>query len=225
MRVETIGDATLYLGDCREILPTLGKVDAVVTDPPYGTKVTSWDESIEPAAVRAICDAATGYAVFFYSNTRLAHILNAVRDAGRDAWVAVWHKSNAMGFERRFAPQWVPIVIAYKGNPTFWGRDYIECPVTVQDVSHPTPKPVGATAWCVQGAAKNYGETVLDPFMGSGTTGIACAQLRRRFVGIEREPAYFDEACRRIEEAYRQPRLFDEPPPKPQQQSLLGDAA
>jgi DNA modification methylase len=63
---------------------------------------------------------------------------------------------------------------------------------------------------------------VLDPYMGVGTTGVACANLGRRFIGIEREPTYFDIACRRIEEAYRQPRLFDEPPPKPQQGSLFG---
>ena len=68
------------------------------------------------------------------------------------------------------------------------------------------------------------GETVCDPFMGSGTTGVACAKLGRSFLGIELEPSYFDIACRRIEEAYRQPRLFDEPPPKPVQQSLLGNS-
>lgn len=67
-------------------------------------------------------------------------------------------------------------------------------------------------------------ELVLDPFMGSGTTGVACVNLGRKFIGIEREPTYFDIACRRIEEAHRQPRLFDEPPPKPVQPSLL-DAA
>ena len=64
-----------------------------------------------------------------------------------------------------------------------------------------------------------------DPFMGSGTTGVACANLGRAFIGIEREPTYFDIACRRIEAAYRQPRLFEEPAPKPVQPSLLGDAA
>lgn len=67
---------------------------------------------------------------------------------------------------------------------------------------------------------------ILDPFMGTGTTGVACAQLGLRFVGVEREPAYFETACRRVEEAYRQPRLFDDPPPKPVQSSMFeGDAA
>jgi len=65
----------------------------------------------------------------------------------------------------------------------------------------------------------------LDPFMGSGTTGVACAKLGRHFIGIEREPTYFDIACRRIEEAYRQPRLFAEPPPKAEQLTMLDGAA
>jgi site-specific DNA-methyltransferase (adenine-specific) len=69
------------------------------------------------------------------------------------------------------------------------------------------------------------GGTVLDLFMGSGTTGVACAQRERKFLGIERDQRWFDIACRRIEEAYRQPRLFDEPPPKPVQDKLFGDAA
>jgi site-specific DNA-methyltransferase (adenine-specific) len=69
------------------------------------------------------------------------------------------------------------------------------------------------------------GETILDPFMGSGTCGVSAANLGRRYVGIEIDPTHFDIACRRIAKAYEQPRLFDEPPPKPVQPSLLGDAA
>jgi DNA modification methylase len=192
-----IGRAQLWLGDCRDILPTLPSVDAVVTDPPYGTQVTEWDRPIADEVVASILAATDGYAAFFYSNTRLATLLSAVRDAGRDAWVAVWHKSNAMGFERRFAPQWVPIVIAYNGTLPFWGQDYFMCPVVPQDVEHPTPKPLGVTRWIVERASKQGG-TVLDPFMGSGTTGIAALRLGRSFIGIERDERHFGEACRRI---------------------------
>lgn len=202
-RIETIGDATLYLGDCREIVPTLGRVDASVNDPPYGTDVTTWDISIDAATVSAILAASRGYSAFFYSNTRLAHLLNAVREYGHDAWVAVWHKSNAMGFERRFAPQWVPIVIAYKGNPPFWGKDLFACPIRIQKVDHPTPKQPAITEWLVERSAK-AGETILDAFMGSGTTGIAAAKLGRKFIGIEVDQTYFDLACRRIEDSIKQ---------------------
>ena len=78
--------------------------------------------------------------------------------------------------------------------------------------------------WLVERTSR-AGETILDPFMGSGTTGVACAKLGRRFIGIEIEPRYFDIACRRIEEAYRQPRLFAEPAPKPKQTDMLEGAA
>jgi hypothetical protein len=88
---------------------------------------------------------------------------------------------------------------------------------------HPSPKPLNVTRWFVE--TVNPGRTVLDPFLGSGTTGVACAQIGKAFIGIEREPAYFDLACRRIAEAYRQPRLFAEPEPKPEQAKLFGDAA
>lgn len=83
---------------------------------------------------------------------------------------------------------------------------------------HPTQKPVAVMEW-VLGFVKAH--TILDPFMGSGTTGVACARLGRRFIGVEIEPRYFDTACRRIEEAYRQPRLFREPAPKPVQEAML----
>lgn len=220
-RIETIAEGiTLYCGDCREIIPTLGMVDAVVTDPPYGTGVTTWDISIDEATVADLLRASKGYSAFFYSNTRLAHLLNAVRDHGHDAWVAVWHKLNAMGFERRFSPQWVPIVIAYKGNPPFWGQDLFACPIRVQDVDHPTPKQPAVTEWLVERTSK-IGDVVHDPFMGSGTTGVAAVKLGRKFVGIEVEPKYFDLACKRIQTALDAPDMFIERP-KPAKQEALG---
>ena len=88
---------------------------------------------------------------------------------------------------------------------------------------HPTQKPIELMAWCLDFLPK--AKTVCDPFMGSGTTGVACVRKDRAFIGIEREPSYFDIACRRIEEAYRQPRLFAEPEPKPVQSSINFEAA
>ncbi len=221
-RIEHLAEGVaLYCGDCREIAPTLSKVDAVVTDPPYGTSVTGWDVSIDPSLVWKLLTLCEGYSVFFYSNTRLAHLLNAVRDHGHDAWVAVWHKMNAMGFERRFAPQWVPIVIAYKGNPRFWGQDMFACPIRVQDIDHPTPKQPAVTEWLVT-SSTTRGETILDPFMGSGTTGVAAVKLGRKFIGIEIEPKYFEIACRRISDALARPDLFIEAPkPAPKQESMI----
>ena len=88
---------------------------------------------------------------------------------------------------------------------------------------HPTQKPIQLMQWCL--GFLPQGHTILDPFMGSGTTGVACANLGRSFIGIELDPGYFDIACRRIAKACEQPRLFDDPPPKPVQPSLLDDDA
>jgi DNA modification methylase len=89
---------------------------------------------------------------------------------------------------------------------------------------HPTQKPVAQLSWCIE-QLPDTARTILDPFMGSGTTGVACVKLGRRFIEIEIEPKYFNIACKRIEEAYRQPQMFVEPPPKAEQLSLLEEAA
>ena len=210
LRTEIIGDCTLHLADCRDLTSDIGTVPSIVTDPPYGTHVTSWDVSVDRRVIADIAGLAERYSVWFYSNTRLAHILNALRDSGRDTWVAVWHKSNSVGFERRFAPQWTPIVIAYKAKPqpSFWGQDLCHCPIVPhKGFDHPTPKPVAITEWLVERSTV-AGETVLDPFMGSGTTGVACIKQGRKFIGVEINESYFDIACRRIEAAQRQGDMF-----------------
>jgi DNA modification methylase len=109
-----------------------------------------------------------------------------------------------------------------KGFRHLWAGAIRASEHTANVREHPTQKPIALMEWCL-GFIPNA-QTILDPFMGSGTTGVACANLGRSFIGIEREPAYFDIACRRIAKAYEQPRLFDEPAPKPVQPSLLGDA-
>lgn len=211
LRREVIGDAVLYLGDCRDILPTLGKVDAVVTDPPYPDFLVEefcYDEATVCAALGARCKQFV-----FWS---------ATADFPLD-WTAVhiWHKPNGQSskhYERIFERAGgltckVYRVAAILPNYTQFAA---EC------VDHPTQKPLQLVRDLV---ARTEG-LVLDPFMGSGTTGVAATQLDRPFVGIERDPRYFDLACRRIEEAYKQPRLFEEPPAKPVQPGIFdGEAA
>ena len=222
-RIEQIGDATLYLGDCREILPTLGKVDAVVTDPPYGIgyekgaggkgkhavrnidAIIGDDEPFDPAPWLDVADDVILWGANHFAG-RLPH--------GR--WMA-WDKlaglseydsfsdvefawRSGRGKDRIFSHMWKGICKdSEKGGKERW---------------HPTQKPIDLMAWCISSVS---GETILDPFMGSGTTGVACTKLGRKFIGIEIEPKYFDIACRRIEEAWKQPRLFEEQKAKPQQ--------
>jgi len=223
--IETIGDAVLYLGDCREILPELGKVDAVVTDPPYGIgrsgkpRSTSshgghkgyedlgWDVSRPDAETfNAILRAAHQHVI--WGGNYFADLLPAT--AG---WL-VWDKGQRI-CQADCELAWTSIpqpVRAFEKNRAAIAQDGAE---------HPTQKPVALMQWAVE---QTDASTILDPFMGSGTTGVAAIKLGRKFIGIEIEPKYFDIACRRIEEAWKQPRLFEEPKPKAEQLTLLGDA-
>jgi site-specific DNA-methyltransferase (adenine-specific) len=94
----------------------------------------------------------------------------------------------------------------------------VDCPRSEFDREHPTQKPLKVMVFSVE---KTKGETILDPFMGSGTTGVAAIQLGRKFIGIEREPKYFDIACKRIEQAVAQGQLFAPEPMKQVQETLI----
>lgn len=235
-RIETIGDATLYLGDCREILPTLGKVDAVVTDPPYGIGADkgktggaipfngskpiarmetndNWDDARPDADLLVTCVKQGTFAILWGGNY-FADLLPA---QGRWLW---WDKCQTMPSygDGELAwtnlPQNTPKRIIYANNKLFADR---------VERFHPTQKPLPVMQWCL-GFLPNA-KIILDPFMGSGTTGVACAGMDKKFIGIEREFKYFDIACRRIEQAYKQPRLFKDEAPKPVQLNILDGAA
>ena len=211
----TIGNATLYLGDCREILPTLPKVDAVITDPPYGIGEAagknasrgrlavskdfgndSWDDQpIDDDLIRMVRGAGK-WAVIFGGN------YYAMPPA--KCWL-VWDKENG---ESDFADcelAWTNLPKAVRRIRYMWNGMLRANGEARGD--HPTQKPIGVMAWAINHVpAPN--KLILDPFMGSGTTGVACMNLQREFIGIEREPKYFDIACRRIEDAQRQQRMF-----------------
>jgi hypothetical protein len=304
MRVETIGRATLYLGDCRDVLPTLGKVDAVVTDPPYGVLDEAWDDmgkrelarftmswigQVAPLSERAI--------IFFGQRTREV-IQPLLWAAYEDVRQIIWSKGGGHIAEDRMfysyesayfchpeetfecaEPKALAVAsilakrrvlaglsrgaidMAVRGKKTglcFRWEEAACLPSAEQieiirpilgldgdfdaamadavaareetvgklraqtkaqaarqidvfnypapsDRDHPTQKPVGLMTDLI---GLFDGPLILDPFMGSGTTGVAAVQMGRDFIGIEREPKYFDIACRRIEDAQRQKDLF-----------------
>lgn len=229
MRVETVGDATLYLGDCREILPTLGPVDAVVSDPPYGISHVKGTGGRGKHSRRNIAPIAGDAAPFNpavllqFKNVLMwgADHYYARLPADKGRWLA-WNKLDDMesfdsfsdvefawhsqkGAARIFSYKWKGIASVKAGEDV--GRE------------HPTQKPIGLMRWCIEQVGSP--ETILDPFMGSGTTGVACAKMGRRFIGIDIDERYFDIACRRIAEAYRQPDMFVAAAPKPQQIDML----
>ena len=216
MRIETIGKATLYLGDCREILPTLDKVDCVITDPPYnvgkdyGTHNDSMEELEYQAWAKERADAcklcadnqfwvAPRYKLLFwlslFPNSHLIVIKRGASGPFRQGWSDQFEIALAVGKPNKCVPDlWGDIRL--KGEGYFFRED---------TYTHPgyTPLPI------MQRAVNLLSEkSVIDPFMGTGTTGVACMNLGRKFVGIELEQRWFDVACERIDQAQKQGRLF-----------------
>lgn len=218
-----IGDCTLYCADCLDVMKDMPdkSVDCVVTDPPYGIAHVMSQGGLSPRNTRPIVgdDKPFNPTPFFrwpcimfggdhFANKLPGGVLHvwdknpngAVSDAFSDAEL-IW--TSWVCARRIFRHLWKGMCQASeKGGKQRW---------------HPTQKPVALMEWCIN---KTTG-TVLDPFMGSGTTGVACVNLGRKFIGIEIDPDYFEIACRRIEEAYQQPRLFEDKEPEPQQGGLL----
>ena len=248
-RCEKIGDATLFLGDCREILPLLPKVDAVVTDPPYeadahrkdrkitgknrGTIAEAFSfgeiDPIRGEVAQQMVKACNGWILSFCMAEGVAPWRDAYEAAGAKYKRAmVWIKPDAMPQFNGQGPAagFESITAVWCGSGySHWnggGRvgTFTHNKNTGGKHEHETQKPVPLMVELVQ-LFSNFGDTILDPFMGSGTTGVACAKLGRKFIGIELESKYFDIACRRIDEAYRQPRLFKDETPKPKQEALL----
>lgn len=212
MNKTIIGNATLYLGDCMDILPTLDKVDAVITDPPYGMnyKPEKWkkysgeksdwmpiygdNEKFNPVPFLDYDDVIL-WGFNYYSDLLPVGALliwdkrcNESGDKMYGASIeAAWMKNQSGTRIKRLLHGGVINADSAYGNN--------------EKRLHPTQKPIALMAWCIEQAGNP--NTILDPFMGSGTTGVAAVQMGRKFIGIEREPKYFEIACKRIEDAQR----------------------
>lgn len=199
----TSGDVTLYLGDCLEVLPTLavGSVDAVVTDPPYGCDKAEWDAAFPTEWYAAVRKAARTIAIV----TGSSGLKDTIPLVGSD-FVDVIAARNYNGMTR--GPlgfgNWLACVIA--GEKPRIGQNTFDFVVRGNMPNHPSPKPLEYMIKLLI-RITNDGQTILDPFMGSGTTGVACVQTGRKFIGIEIEPRYFEIAVKRIEAAQLQMRL------------------
>ena len=206
MRIETIGPATLYLGDCRDILPSLAPVDLVLTDPPYGIGEAAgknksrglmavskdygddqWDNEPPPDDLIDAIRAKGGYQIMFGGNYFTL--------PPSSCWL-VWDKDNGATDFADCELAWTNLPQAVRRLKFRWQGMLQENMGAKELREHPTQKPVPVMRWAL-GQAKGV-QTVLDPFMGSGTTGVACAEMDKTFIGIEREAKYFDIACKRI---------------------------
>jgi site-specific DNA-methyltransferase (adenine-specific)/modification methylase len=202
MKVE-IGNATLYLGDCMDILPTLDKVDAVITDPPYGIGANKqtlgsgkkqfdrggdWDDSVPDIKTwLSVADLCCFWGGNYFSDQL----------PPTNHWL-IWHKINDGLSFSECEMAWTNFGKQVRHLSHHWSGE---------EKMHPTMKPLAVMKWTIEKAGN--AKTILDPFMGSGTTGVAAIQLGRKFIGIEREPKYFDIACQRIQQAYAQRTLFE----------------
>jgi site-specific DNA-methyltransferase (adenine-specific) len=225
MRVEKIGLATLYLGDCREIAPGLDRPAAAIADPPYGIAhqhsgggngahsgrkhglharnancpIAGDAEPFDPALWLDLADDVVLWGGNHFA-ARLPH--------GR--WLA-WDK---LGGREPFGDTFSDVEFAWHNRRAadrifrFLWKGICQEPTERYVREHPTQKPVPLMRWCIEKAKVPPGGTILDPYMGSGSTGVAAMQMRHPFIGIEIEPRYFDIACRRIEQAQRQGDLF-----------------
>jgi site-specific DNA-methyltransferase (adenine-specific) len=250
MRKEQIGNATLYLGDCLDILPTLDKVDAVVTDPPYGITNCEWDKAVALSLFWDITNFIVSFCGEPYTSKEITVNLKHFKEK------LIWEKHRPANFANgkyrhlkytediiilaknkyTFNPQKQPRISdrfrqAQKGNSkqrrtkgsdvsfktTYPPRDWntfdadwklpsniLKFPGVVNNArektEHPTQKPLSLMKYLIL-TYSNVNQIIIDPFMGSGTTGVACVELGRRFIGIEINEKYFDIACKRIEQA------------------------
>jgi site-specific DNA-methyltransferase (adenine-specific)/modification methylase len=220
----------LYLGDMLRVLPTLGRFDAIVTDPPYGigedaARVASrgklaapkdygefdWDKSPATPEQIELIRSCSRYQIIFGGN---------YFELGPTSCWLIWDKQNG---DNDFAD----CELAWTNLPKAVRRIYWRWNGMIrkghEERFHPTQKPEGVMSWTLTHIPD--AASVCDPFMGSGTTGVAAVRAGRKFSGIERDERYFDVACRRIAAALNEPDFFVETPKAPEQLSILGDAA
>lgn len=229
-RIETLADGvTLHLGNCQKILPTLGRLDAIVTDPPYGISAdeaaaknkgkwgwkdhgaTGWDRERPPPSLIMMLREISAYQIIWGGNY-FTDILPPTMQ-----WL-IWDKGQREFSLADCEMAWSSQKAASRLFNFSRGKAVLD------GKEHPTQKPIEVMKWCLEFIPDSCA-TIVDPFMGSGTTGIASVKTGRKFIGIEKEPKYFDIACRRIQDALDRPDMFIDKPKPPKQEALSLDGS
>lgn len=213
----------VWLGDCRDVLPMLGRVDAVVTDPPYGIgwkpRVNHQDQTWVDEINFDIRDFLVGRHHIIWGGQYFADRLPV-----GEGWLTWVKRPTAYDFsndDRSYATT----ELAWRdfGKAKFishvWDGGMRAGAPENRTFCHPSQKPIEVMEWCIKQLPADA-ETVLDPFMGSGTTGVAAVKLGRKFIGIEIDAGYYATACRRITDALVRPDLFIERPAPAKQEAM-----
>lgn len=214
-----MGNAKLYQGDCRDIIPMLDKVDAVVADPPYGIGMDYGTFLDSPANVSDLAISSFNLMREIAPVIALTPGLVNIHKWPEPTWILAWVPDNSPTGRNPWGFScWQPILVygkdPYQVRAMGCRPDVIRTAPSgnelreIKALAHPCPKPIGFLKKLVPRISPSQGETILDPFMGSGTAGVACVDLGRSFIGIEIQSEYFDLACKRIEQAQKQQRLF-----------------
>lgn len=233
-RTETIGDCVLHNADCIDALGTIGwhissPYDAIITDPIWPNAPDGMFPGVNPDRLfQDFCERISG-------NVRQVVIcMRNDSDPRMVRHIPEWLPFQQVAWCQYVMPGYLGRVLGGNECAYVFGKPVSRVPgrIVVPSVSpkaqpddrppngHPCSRALIHQDWLVNWFS-DEGETVLDPFMGSGTTGVACVKRGRKFIGIEIEPKYFDIACRRIEQAYKQPDFFVPQPAKPKQEAML----
>lgn len=222
IRKEVIGNQTLLLGDCRDAVKAIA-FDCVVTDPPYGMSFQSNQRTQKHRAIANDGDTALLLWACGLAPAHSAYVWmrwDNLPDVPKPKSLITWVKNNwSMGDLEHEHGRQTEVCAFYPGAAHRWGKgrpsDVIHCPRTGNE-HHPTEKPVALMREVVEWTVGR----VFDPFMGSGSSLVACERLGRPGVGVEIDPVHFETACKRVEEATRQPDLFIAPTVKPTQEAF-----
>jgi site-specific DNA-methyltransferase (adenine-specific)/modification methylase len=204
MEICKIGNATLIHGDCFEALPKIEGADSLVTDPPYGLGMAGkkaankkwrkeytlkdWDNSAPD--IKPFLDLNLPTIIFGG---------NYFEVPPSSCWL-VWDKMNLDNNYADCELAWTNLKKAVRLKSYLWGGYRKQKP---EERFHPTQKPVDVMKWCISHLPQNC-QTIFDPFMGSGTTGVAALEMQKSFIGVEKDAEYFEIACKRIDQAQKQ---------------------
>lgn len=197
-----LGDCTLYLGDCLDVMKDMPdkSVDAVITDPPYGLNIEYSSYKDTPEALDKLVSDFIPEAIRVATLCVVFCGVQNVQKYPHADWLGCWFYGTTGNFGKFGYNSWQPFLLYGKNNNRY-GQDTIKYSKMEKRVDgHPCSKPVGLME-ALANRFTSFGDTIFDPFMGSGTTGVACVQTGRKFIGIEIEPKYFEIACKRIKDA------------------------